>query len=343
MKPKSTLLFHLLSFIYRAVVTTRKFLYKTGVFKTNRLPIPVISVGNITVGGVGKTPAICDIAGRIERMEKKAVIISRGYGRKSREPILTASDGAGSVLPWEKIGDEPAMMGSILVKTPLVIGADRFRAGEVAMERFDPDVFLLDDAYQRLSIHRDLNILVIDATNPFGNRRMLPGGILRESIGNLDRADAYLLTRVDQAEDTDKLVSELKRFEKPIFRSVHRPTHLTNLGSGQKKGLETLVSGKGIAFSGIGAPSSFHKTLSSLNYTLVGKETFPDHYVYLPKDIKRLKQKMVEEKADYLITTEKDAIRLPGDCGKGIWSLGIRLEIVDDEDGWEKLIESRTS
>ena len=339
MKPKSTVPFLFLSFLYRGALATRRILYKSGIFKTHHLPCRVISVGNITVGGTGKTPAVCDIARRLNQRGKKVVILSRGYRRRSREPVLIGSDGEGMILSWEEIGDEPAMMARTLPEVPLVIGASRTQTGLLAIEHFTPDVLLLDDGYQHLAIQRDLNLLLIDASNPFGNRRVLPGGILRESLKNLDRADAFLLTRIDQAKDTGELTFELERFGKPIFHAVHQPTSLTELGSGKKADLDTLISKKGMVFSGIGSPSSFRKTLLGLDYTLVGEETFPDHHAYLSGDIKRIRQKAVGCGADYLITTEKDAVRLPEDSLEGIWSLNIHLQIIDDETGgWEKFL-----
>lgn len=340
MKPKSTFPFLLLSYFYRGALSARKILYKSGVFQTHHLPCRVISVGNITVGGTGKTPTVCDIARRLNQRGVKVVILSRGYRRQSREPVLVASDGKGTILPWGKIGDEPAMTIQTLPEVPLVIGASRAQTGKVAIERFTPDVLLLDDGYQHLALHRDLNILLIDAANPFGNRRVLPGGILRESLGNMNRADAFLLTRTDQAKNTDELASELERFEKPIFRAFHNPTFLTELSSGKKMDLDILNSKKGMAFSGIGSPSSFRKTLLALNYTLTGEETFPDHHVYSPEDFNRIRQRVKKCGANYLITTEKDAVRIPEECREGIWVLNIRLQIVDNETGWEKLIEN---
>ena len=327
------------SFLYRGVSGARTFLYKSGIFRVHRFPCPVISVGNITVGGTGKTPVVCDVAGRITRRGKKVVILSRGYRRRSKEPVLIASDGKNAILPWEMIGDEPAMMAGMLSGVPLVVGADRVKTGRVAVERFAPDVLLLDDAYQHLAVYRDLNILVVDAANPFGNRHVLPGGILREGLANLDRADVFLVSRADQGENAGRIVDELGRFGKPVFRAVHRPVYLTELSSGSKRGLDALVGRKGMSFSGIGSPSAFRKTLSTLNYTMVGEKVFPDHYAYLPEDVRRLKRDAAGEGADYLITTEKDAVRLPGDGLEGIWSLAVRLEIVGDEAGWDGLVE----
>jgi tetraacyldisaccharide 4'-kinase len=338
MKPKATFFFLFLSFLYRGILAVRKTLYKFGVFKIHHLPCKVISVGNITVGGTGKTPAVCSIARILKQSEKKAVILSRGYRRRSKEPVLIGSDGNDSILPWESIGDEPAMMARALPGVPLVVGAKRIQTGRVALERFQPDVLLLDDAYQHLSIHRDLNILLIDAANPFGNRHVLPGGILRESMDNLDRADIFLLTRVDQADNLDGFLFELERWEKPVFKAVHQPAFLTRLDSGHREELNTPVSRKGMCFSGIGSPSSFRNTLSDLNYTIVEEEVFPDHYAYRPEDIRRLRQKAAEKQADYLITTEKDGVRIPEECREGIRVLGISLKIIDDETGWEKLI-----
>lgn len=338
-RPKPTLFFLFLSYLYRAILANRKFLYKIGILKTHRLPCRIISVGNITVGGTGKTPAVCDIARRIAQMGKRVVILSRGYRRQSKESVLIASDGE-RILPWEKIGDEPAMMAQALPGTAVVVGANRVQTGQLAIEHFAPDVLLLDDAYQHMAIHRDLNILVIDAANPFGNRHVLPGGILRESLKNLDRADAFLLTRINQANNNEILTRELERFGKPVFRAVHHPTYLIELDSGRKIRLDAPVSKKSMIFSGIGSPSAFRKTILDLNYTIIGEEVFPDHYSYFPRDIQKLKERAAEKGADYLITTEKDAVRLPEGCREGILVLSIRLHIAGNETDWEKMIGS---
>jgi len=270
-------------------------------------------------------------------MGKRVVILSRGYRRQSKELVLVASDGK-RILPWKEIGDEPAMMAHALPGTAVIVGANRVQTGQLAIERFTPDVLLLDDAYQHIAIQRDLNILVIDATNPFGNRHVLPGGILRESLKNLVRADAFLLTRVNQADSLATLTTELEQFGKPVFQAVHHPAYLMELNSGRKIELDKPVSKKCMIFSGIGSPAAFRKTIQELNYTLVGEKIFPDHHPYLSQDMQKLNKQAAEKGADYLITTEKDAVRLPKDYREGIWVLGIHLQIIGNQADWEKLI-----
>ena len=187
---------YLLSVPYQWAVRTRILFYNIGLLKTKRLPCPVISVGNITVGGTGKTPLVMLLARGLKERGIKIAILSRGYKRKKNSDSLV-SDGQNLFLSPEAAGDEPYLMANALKGVPILVGKDRFMTGQMALERFGVRGLLLDDGYQHLHLHRDLNILLIDSNVGFGDGHLLPRGILREPLSHLQRADLFVLTKVE--------------------------------------------------------------------------------------------------------------------------------------------------
>src|SRR4030066_495268 len=198
-----------LSHIYRITGFIRMKLYETGLLRTKRLPCPVICVGNITTGGTGKTPAVIAIArllqgGQVSNLSpqrsQRIAILTRGYKRKSKEPILAVNDGNEILCTPQDAGDEPYLIASALKGIPVIVGKDRYCSGQYAIERFGSNLFILDDGYQHIRLHRDLNILLIDATNPMGNGHLLPRGILREPLSAVARANGIIISRANEGE-----------------------------------------------------------------------------------------------------------------------------------------------
>src|SRR4030043_1067566 len=227
---KRILLFplYILSLPYGWAVRTRTFLYSLGLLKTRRLPRPVISVGNITVGGTGKTPLVMALSEGLMERGIPTAILSRGYrGKKGSGPLVT--DGQRVLLSPEESGDEPFLMASVLKGIPILIGKDRLKNGEMALDRFPVLGFLLDDGFQHLPLHRDLNVLLIDAQIGFGDGHLLPRGILREPLSHLRRADLFLLTKVESPEACFPLEAILQKIHPsaPVFHS-----HYEALGLG---------------------------------------------------------------------------------------------------------------
>jgi len=299
-----------LSLLYGAVTKTRLSLYRRGTFHTTKLDRPVISIGNITTGGTGKTPLVEHVARVIAAQDKKVCILTRGYGRKDPHLQVIVSDGYGVLASPSEAGDEPYLLATKLKGLAAVISsADRIAAGQEAIKDFGTECFVLDDGFQHLRLARDLNVVTIDATNPWGGGRLLPHGRLRESTEGLSRADCVVITRCDQVESVEGLREELLRLtnSKPIFESQMRMTRLSPL----KNGGETLGAGaRVVAFCAVGNPSSFFESLRRAGYELAVERSFPDHHAYSQEEIDSVIRSAKDAGAEALVTTAKDAVKL---------------------------------
>ena len=296
-----------LSLLYGAVTRTRLSLYRRGTFHTTKLDRPVISIGNITTGGTGKTPLVEWVARTIASHGRKVCILTRGYGRKDPHLQVIVSDGYGVLASPAEAGDEPYLLATKLTGQAAVISsADRIAAGEEAIKDFGTECFVLDDGFQHLRLARDLNIVTIDATNPWGGGKLLPHGRLRETPEGLGRADCVVLTRCDQAGNVDQLRSEIESLTggKPVFRSLMRPGPVVSL----KNGPEMLAAPATVtAFCAVGNPHSFFENVRQLGYEIGLQRSFPDHHVYSQAEIDSL---IKDAGASSLITTAKDAVKL---------------------------------
>lgn len=299
-----------LSLLYGAVTRTRLSLYRRGTFHTTKLDRPVISIGNITTGGTGKTPLVEYVARTLAAQGKKVCILTRGYGRKDPHLQVIVSDGYGVLASPGEAGDEPYLLATRLTGLAAVISsADRIAAGQEAIKDFGTDCFVLDDGFQHLRLARDLNIVTIDATNPWGGGRLLPHGRLRESVDGLSRADCVVLTRCDQVNSVEALHEEVVRLigNRPIFESRMRMVRVVPL----KNGGETIPPPARVAaFCAVGNPSSFFENLRQAGYDLAVEKVFPDHHVYSQDEIDSIINAAKETGAGELITTAKDAVKL---------------------------------
>lgn len=296
-----------LSLLYGAVTRTRLSLYRRGTFHTTKLDRPVISIGNITTGGTGKTPLVEWVARTVAAQGKKVCILTRGYGRKDAHLQVIVSDGYGVLASPAEAGDEPFLLATKLTGQAAVISsADRIAAGEEAIKDFGTECFVLDDGFQHLRLARDLNIATIDATNPWGGGRLLPHGRLREAREGLSRADCVVITRCDQASGVDELETEIARLidGRPIFRSQMLPVRVVSLKNG------TLAAPARVAaFCGVGNPGSFFENLRRMGFEIGVQRAFPDHHDYSQAEIDALIKDAGESS---LITTAKDAVKLRG-------------------------------
>jgi len=299
-----------LSVLYGAVTRTRLSLYRRGTFHTTKLERPVISVGNITTGGTGKTPLVEWVARTLAPKGRKVCILTRGYGRKDPHLQVIVSDGYGVLASPTEAGDEPYLLATNLSGLAAVISsADRIAAGQEAIKDYGSDCFVLDDGFQHLRLARDLNIVTIDATNPWGGGKLLPYGRLRETLDGLRRADCIVITRCDQAGSVDALRSEILKLtgDRPIFHSQMRTFRVSSL----KNGPDTLAPQAHIAaFCAVGNPSSFFEHLRRSGYELALEKSFPDHHAYSQDEIDSLIDSAKEAGANSLITTAKDAVKL---------------------------------
>lgn len=294
----------LLSFPYELVLRLRAAAYAAGLLRSCRLPRPVISVGNLTVGGTGKTPAVAMLARHFISRGKRVSVLSRGYGGTLSGKGGIVSDGTAVHLTPEEAGDEPYLLAATVPGLSVVVGADRYRAGLLAMERLSPDIFILDDGFQHLRLKRDLNILLLDSSRPFGNGRALPAGMLREPRSAAERADLIIYTRCSEGEEPAHLPG------KPLCRAFHHLVGATSPNGGELRPLAQLRGLTGVAFAGIADPLSFFHDLEEEGLTLAATIPFPDHCRYGEGEVARILGAAASCGADYLITTAKDGVKL---------------------------------
>ncbi len=297
---------------YRLVCGIRLFLYQHGVFKQKKLKARVISVGNITLGGTGKTPLVIYLAEKLKEKNKKVAILSRGYKRKKKE-MVELTQKTRKRINWEDVGDEPYLLAERLSGVPIMVSKHRNISGQYATEKLGSEFLILDDGFQHQKLFRNLDIVVIDSVNPFRNGRLLPAGTLREPLTSLRRADVFVLTKTDQASNTDELVQILKRYnpKTPIVESIHQIRSIEKLFNGSEVNLKDVEDKKALVFSGIGNPLSFENSLRQLKIQILKHRIFRDHFPYRGKDISTLQEEAKNKDADFIITTEKDSVRIP--------------------------------
>lgn len=305
-----------LSTLYRAVTHTRLAAYRYGWFKTSKLPAPVISVGNLTVGGTGKTPLVewvCRaIASTFESEPKRTCVLTRGYGRENPDTQVLVSNGLEIFANEREAGDEAFLLANNLRGIAAVIcNPDRTAAGEWAIKNLNSEVFVLDDGFQHLRLARDLDIVAIDATDPWGGGELLPTGRLREAAAGVARANCVVLTRVDQGRDQGSLSEEVQKLAGgvPIFTSMVAVKNVTTL-DGKTADSSAFRSKPIAAFCAVGNPESFFKLLVREGYQLAMTKSFRDHYRYTQADIGALVSQAKAHGAESLITTAKDATKL---------------------------------
>lgn len=313
-----------LSYIYTAVVNIRVFLYRHHLLRSKRFGCLVISIGNLTVGGTGKTPIVEMFAKALISGGRKVAILSRGYKSKinlekdiQKNKRITGyprivSNGRQVLMNAIASGDESFMLAKEVPGAVVLVDKNRVRAARFAIEKFGADTIVLDDGYQYLPLARQVNIILIDCTNPFGNQRLLPRGILREPIKNLNRSNMFFLTKTDSM-DLYALKKRLNSINSKaeIVECAHRPRYLNDVYSGTKKDLNWLAGRKIVCMSGIASPKGFEDALTKLGAILVSSHRFPDHHIYTRKEIDKIIQCAQVEKAEALVTTQKDAVRFP--------------------------------
>jgi tetraacyldisaccharide 4'-kinase len=302
----------LFSGIYRLGLECREFLYESGIKKIRRLPANVISIGNITLGGTGKTPAVIALAQEAQKRGFKPCILTRGYKGKAAGPCLSSRDNK-LFKNTAFAGDEAVLMSYRLRDVPIVKGRNRFLSGVYALGelgRESINVFILDDGFQHRSLYRDMDIVLIDATTPFGNEMLFPDGILREPLESLKRADIVVITKSDNAgqEIIHKIEDTIKQYNPDvlIYSARHKPVSLI-YASGKSEDLDFLSNRKIYAFSAIANHKYFISLLKSLGASIIKSKAFRDHYNYSQRDI----NKIHKEAGDVdIVITEKDLMKL---------------------------------
>ncbi|MGH7319348.1 MAG: tetraacyldisaccharide 4'-kinase [Candidatus Rokuibacteriota bacterium] len=330
---------------YRGGLALRWAAYAWGLRKTRSLPCPVLAVGNLTVGGTGKTPLVELIARTLSARGRRVVILSRGYGRRGSLAIGVVSDGKRLLLNAAEAGDEPFLLarrlGDVSGGIPVVVGRDRFRAGAWSIPRFRPDILLLDDGFQTMRVRKDVEVVCLDARAPWGPGGLLPRGSLREPPQALRRADLLVLTNAAGCPDLPRLQGELQQRApgRPMALASYEAVGVIDLGSGVVRSVETLRAQPILAFAGIAVPENFAATLAGLRVAPRDFVAFPDHHPYGDADLRQLRSRAQAVGAAALVTTEKDAVRIPVSGLMPILALQVELRLRDHrgEDWWAAL------
>jgi tetraacyldisaccharide 4'-kinase len=330
---------YLLSLLYGWTTRTRSFFYSFGLLKSKALPCPVICVGNITVGGTGKTPLVMALTKRLSEKGIPLAILSRGYKRKKTSMSLV-SDGQTILLSPEESGDEPYLMAKVLRGIPVLVGQNRFVNGQRALKRFGVRGILLDDGFQHLQLHRDLNILLVDSQIGFGDHHLLPRGILREPLDHLRRAHLFLLTKVENLEACQSLEKQIHQIHptSPIFHSHYQPLGLIS-PRGEWEDLDSMKGKEALALSGIVNVDYFTLLLRKCGVKIVSEASFPDHHLFHLKDLVSIEEKIKE--VDWIVTTEKDMVKLEklNLHHLSIRALRIEMKIWEEEDFYKRVME----
>lgn len=320
---------YLPSVVYGSIMRVRAWCYRHGIFRVYHLPRSVISVGNLTVGGTGKTPVTAWVARYLLGQGLRVAVLSRGYGGACEGQLAIVSDGDSLLLTAVQCGDEPYLLASSIPGLVVVIGSDRYQAGLLAMEQLRPDVFLLDDGYQHLRLHRDLNILLMDASKPLGNGRILPAGPLREPVAAHSRADLLIYTRSKAGQTPGWSPGSAL----PVCAVGYRLSTFVRLDTGEAVSPDQLSKERVLAFAGIADPTAFFGNLRQCDIQPIETVALPDHEGYAAATLQKLEDLVDHARIDWLVTTEKDGVKLLELTS--VWRSKIvtaQLELVFDDD-----------
>ena len=310
-----------LSYLYGFGARVNLWLYEAGFLSRRKLNCCVISIGNITVGGTGKTPTAQRVAKMIKNLGYRVVILNRGYRSHWDKPLGVVSDGRKIFMTSYEAGDEAYLMAKMMPGVPVVIGKNRDVTGSYAVEKLNAEVIIMDDGYQHWQLERDLDIVLVDTLNLFGNGNLLPRGILREPLSHLNRADLFLFTKSDQSSQLTRssLTENIRQYntKAPIVESIHHAKEFVEIADWYKGiqqnplPLEELKGKRVMVFSAIGNPSSFEQNVSGCGLDIVEAIRYPDHHDYGMLEMQYIGERASKLKADALITTGKDAVKIP--------------------------------
>lgn len=321
-----------LSMLYQIGLSIYLLVYDLGLRKRLKLSVPVISIGNLTFGGTGKTPAVQTVCKMLTGQGKKVVVLSRGHGGSADGSVIV-SDGDSILCDSSVSGDEPMLLAKTLTSVPVIVGKDRRISGRLAVEMFSPDVVVMDDGLQYWQLYRDLDIIVLNAQKPFGSGFVMPMGDLREPVSGLKRAGIILLSYSDSvsSEALEGIIHKISRLSQAAcFKCTHKPVGFRNVFSGEKLALEWIKGKKIAVFCGIGHPEAFLNMLQSLGADIKSSTVVGDHYDYSKEDIAGIKSRGEQSGAEAYITTAKDLARLGGNIDlPNLYTLEIELEIED--------------
>jgi tetraacyldisaccharide 4'-kinase len=302
----------------------------------------VVSIGNLTVGGTGKTPAVELAVRTLVDLGHRPGVLSRGYGRRG-SGVQVVADAASIRLDADEAGDEPFLLARRLPGVPVVVGPNRYEAGRLARARFGITAAVLDDGFQHRTLARNLEIIMARAVTPWGNGRLLPGGPLREPLDGLGRANLIVATGARSLEDAPEVTATVARIAPavPVLTAVHVPTECFESRAMQFVPVSELAGARVVAFAGIGSPAGFRRTLGETAVVVVHFEEFADHHWYTRDDLERLQRRAAEARAHGLVTTEKDWVRLRAlpALKRPLYVLSVRLALTSGEDAWRAAFE----
>ena len=351
----------LLSLLYRAIVLARLALYRNRIFRSHSHGCLVISVGNLTVGGTGKTPVVELLARALQEGGRRVAILSRGYKSVPRPLLLrlvdkvtkkkavfiprVVCDGRSLLLDSRTAGDEPFMLANNLRGVVVLVDRDRVKSGSYAVREFQCDTLILDDGFQYIRMRHGLEIVLVDRQAPFGNEFMLPRGTLREPPRNLRRATHIFLTKCDGSDNT-AIIDRIRRYNRTadIIECSHRPKHLRNFVTGEIKPLEFLRGLRIGSICGIAVPGSFENALRKLDAEIEISKTYADHHRFTSKEIESFIRRCGRREIDAILTTEKDAVRIPRilEPEVPLYYLRVEIEILAGQASWERFVERLT-
>ena len=330
---------------YRGLLEARERLYHWGVLKSRRLPCPVISIGNLTLGGTGKTPAVELAVCTLRELGVRPAVVSRGYGRRSAG-VQVVADGKGLRVPPEEAGDEPFLLARRLRDVPVVVGENRYEAGRHCLESFGVQALVLDDALQHRTLEKDLEIVLVAGQAPWGNGHLFPRGPLREPLSALGRAHLLMVTNAESG-GLLAVAETLRRHNPraPIVVAEYHPVECFEVTDpnpdAPAHAPDALRGRRLLAFAGIARPESFRLTVERLGARLTGLVEFPDHHWYRAEDLATIARQAEATGAEGLVTTEKDYVRLSAAALRTlpIWVLSVRLAITEGQARWREAFE----
>ncbi len=333
--------------LYDALTFFRNKAFDAGILKTERVSVPVIAVGNLTAGGTGKTPMVEYLVAQLLKGGRKVAVLSRGYGRSTRG-VVVVSDGKAVLVSAAEGGDEAVQVARKFAGVVVIVAEQRVKAARRALEDYGAEVLVLDDAYQHRYLHRDCNILVIDASKDLRLELPLPAGRRREPLSGIRRADVIVWAGGSAGttlNDLGRLVEPW--FQGPMVRAAVDAMDLVHAGSGKSMGSGRVASRRVLAFSGIGNPGRFAETVAATGAELTGWVTFPDHHWYEREDVQGLLETFRTSHADFMVTTEKDAIRMLADdeirenflAQYPVWYLPIAMRLTEGEERLRGLVD----
>ncbi|HXT67596.1 MAG TPA: tetraacyldisaccharide 4'-kinase [Nitrospiraceae bacterium] len=331
---------------YGVVAGLRALLYDWGWFAQRKLPVSVLSVGNLTLGGTGKTPVVIVLVDWLLAQGKRVAILSRGYRRTSTDPFLLVSDGERLLVNPKEAGDEPFLMAQRCPKAIVAVGADRYELGDWVLNRFPVDCLVLDDGYQHLGLYRDVNLLLVDATDAEGLAALVPSGRLREPLQAAARATAIVVTRADvPAQVTEvchRLRATLGTMPDPI-QVVFRPESLVSVVTGTSQTLSWSKGKTALLCSGVGHAGSFRSLVERMGMKILDEVAYADHHDYTSHDVERLRARAAELQAELIVTTEKDACKLASllQHTDSWWAVRLTTYVSAGEERLKQLVLSR--